>query len=100
MLTFCTFLCVTHVIHFSNGAHIPQVHQRHRLYKPGFSLDTTDTNDVKFCIVMSSENLLLNLYRAYKSPQRLTIALDHTYRLTTENHPTLLIGVTAPGNNT
>ena len=67
---------------------------------PGFSLDTTDTNDVKFCIVMSSENLLLNLYRAYKSPQRLTIALDHTYRLTTENHPTLLIGVTAPGNNT
>jgi hypothetical protein len=66
---------------------------------PGFRLDTTDTDRVKFSIVISSENLLLNLYRTYKSPQRLTIDLDHTYRLMTENHPTLLIGVTVPGNN-
>ncbi len=66
---------------------------------PGFCLDTTDTDRVKFSIVISSENLLLNLYRVYKSPQRLTIALDHTYHLMTENRPTLLIGVTTPGNN-
>ena len=66
---------------------------------PGFALDTTDTDHVQFSIVISSENLLLNLYRAYKSAQGLTIAVDHTYRLITENHPTLLIGVTSPGNN-
>jgi hypothetical protein len=48
---------------------------------PGFSLDTVDKDRVKFSIVISSENLLLNLYRVYKSPQRLTIVLDHTYRL-------------------
>jgi hypothetical protein len=66
---------------------------------PGFSLDTTDRDRVKFSIVISSENLLLNLYRVYKSPHRLTIGLDHTYRLMTEDPPTLFIGVTVPGNN-
>jgi hypothetical protein len=66
---------------------------------PGFFVDTTDPDRVKFSIVISSENLLLNLYRAYKSPRRLTIALDHTYRILTDDHPTLLIGVAAPGNH-
>ena len=66
---------------------------------PGFFVDTTDPDRVKFSIVISSENLILNLYRAYKSPRRLTIALDHTYRILTDDHPTLLIGVAAPGNH-
>jgi hypothetical protein len=66
---------------------------------PGFFVDTTDQDRVKFSIVISSENLLLNLYRAFKSPRLLTIALDHTYRILTDDHPTLLIGVAAPGNH-
>jgi hypothetical protein len=32
---------------------------------PGFFVDTTDQDRVKFSIVISSENLLLNLYRVY-----------------------------------
>ncbi len=50
-------------------------------------------------VVISSENLLLNLYRDYKSPKCLTIALDHTYHILTDDYPTLLIGVTTPGNH-
>jgi hypothetical protein len=64
---------------------------------PVFFVDTTDQDRVKFSIVISSENLLLNLYRAYKSPRHMTLALDHTYRLVTDDHPTLWIGVASPG---
>jgi hypothetical protein len=76
-----------------------QIFQRHGLCLARFLCGHNRPDRVKFSIVISSENLLLNLYRAYKSPRRLTIALDHTYRILTDDHPTLLIGVAAPGNH-
>lgn len=58
-----------------------------------------DADDQKCIIVHTSENLILNTYRAsvmHKDSKIKVLAMDHTYRLVHEGHATLLIATIAP----
>jgi len=58
-----------------------------------------NAEEQKCIIVHTSENLILNTYRAsvlHKESKIKVLAMDHTYRLVHEGHATLLIGSIAP----